>query len=76
MSVAVYVAAATVLVSALLGWLGVRRISRSTLKSDGEVLLVTAHPDDECMFFAPTILAFRENANAVFLLCLSQGTTV
>ena len=23
------------------------------------VLLVTAHPDDECMFFAPTVLALQ-----------------
>lgn len=32
-------------------------------------LLLTAHPDDECMFFAPTVLA-HPNISA---LCLSTG---
>ena len=37
-------------------------------------LVVTAHPDDECMFFAPTILALTaECACQPFLLCLSEG---
>jgi len=35
-----------------------------------KVLLVTAHPDDECMFFAPVILKY---SNTTFLLCLSNG---
>jgi len=40
----------------------------------GRVLFVTAHPDDECMFFAPTILALtRCGQYDVFLLCLSSG---
>ncbi|KAE9398468.1 LmbE-like protein [Gymnopus androsaceus JB14] len=49
------------------------------------ILLVTAHPDDECLFFAPTILALtnrsrladasikQENDNELFSLCLSIG---
>ncbi|XP_063702259.1 N-acetylglucosaminyl-phosphatidylinositol de-N-acetylase-like, partial [Culicoides brevitarsis] len=37
------------------------------------VLVVTAHPDDESMFFAPTILGLREQKCRVFLLCLSNG---
>lgn len=47
------------------------------------ILLLTAHPDDECMFFAPTITALTspsadtatENAAApeLFSLCLSVG---
>ena len=39
------------------------------------VLLLTAHPDDECFFFAPTILALRRsNLNPeIFSLCLSTG---
>ncbi|KAI9106012.1 putative deacetylase LmbE-like domain-containing protein [Phlyctochytrium arcticum] len=37
------------------------------------VLLVTAHPDDECMFFAPTILRLLEAGADVSVLCLSQG---
>jgi len=38
------------------------------------VLLVTAHPDDECMFFGPTLLALRKRKNCrIFVLCLSRG---
>ncbi|XP_052768896.1 N-acetylglucosaminyl-phosphatidylinositol de-N-acetylase-like [Mya arenaria] len=41
--------------------------------SKQNVLFVTAHPDDECMFFSPTILSLlRENHN-VYLVCLSKG---
>lgn len=40
------------------------------------VLLVTAHPDDECMFFGPTIIALKKRSNCrIFLLCLSSGRT-
>ncbi|KAI0720733.1 LmbE-like protein [Cerioporus squamosus] len=40
------------------------------------VLLLTAHPDDECMFFAPTILALSEALRpppTIYSLCLSVG---
>lgn len=37
------------------------------------ILLVTAHPDDECMFFAPTILSLLKEGYCVYLLCLSAG---
>jgi len=39
------------------------------------VLIVTAHPDDECMFFGPTILSLtqRKDPCTVYLLCLSNG---
>ena len=48
---------------------------RSQLFLSGRVLFVTAHPDDECMFFGPTILsAARLNRDAPpYLLCLSPG---
>ncbi|KAK9810618.1 hypothetical protein WJX73_004842 [Symbiochloris irregularis] len=36
-------------------------------------LLVTAHPDDECMFFGPTLQSLRCQAVLVQLLCLSTG---
>ncbi|KAJ7489389.1 N-acetylglucosaminylphosphatidylinositoldeacety la se, partial [Mycena latifolia] len=50
----------------------------------GNILLLTAHPDDECMFFAPTILALaalqepsvsgaRDPESALYSLCLSVG---
>ncbi|KAK1787847.1 hypothetical protein P4O66_016339 [Electrophorus voltai] len=41
--------------------------------NDNRVLIVTAHPDDECMFFAPTILKLVESNALVHLLCLSSG---
>lgn len=37
------------------------------------VLFVTAHPDDECMFFAPTIKSMLRAGNPVYLVCLSKG---
>lgn len=39
----------------------------------GSILLVTAHPDDESMFFAPTVLQMTHNGLSVDLLCLSHG---
>ncbi|KAG2154239.1 N-acetylglucosaminylphosphatidylinositoldeacety la se [Suillus bovinus] len=43
--------------------------------SPPRVLLLTAHPDDECFFFAPTVLALRRNSLSpeIFSLCLSSG---
>lgn len=37
------------------------------------VLILTAHPDDECMFFAPTVLALVEQGIPVRALSLSTG---
>ena len=38
------------------------------------ILLVTAHPDDEAMFFAPTILSLStKHSLGLFHLCLSTG---
>ncbi|KAA8586382.1 N-acetylglucosaminyl-phosphatidylinositol de-N-acetylase [Etheostoma spectabile] len=45
----------------------------STSSADIRALIVTAHPDDECMFFAPTILRLVELNASVHLLCLSEG---
>jgi LmbE family N-acetylglucosaminyl deacetylase len=39
----------------------------------GCTLLVTAHPDDEAMFFSPTILYLINQGLRVALLCLSTG---
>lgn len=41
--------------------------------ADIRALVVTAHPDDECMFFAPTIIRLVEFNASVHLLCLSEG---
>lgn len=45
------------------------------VESCHRVLLVTAHPDDECMFFGPTVLNFVNRKDClVYLMCLSSGT--
>lgn len=40
------------------------------------ICLLIAHPDDEAMFFAPTVLALTkpEFGNHLKILCLSSGT--
>lgn len=38
-------------------------------------LLVIAHPDDESMFFAPSLLQLIRGGNQVSVLCLSTGGT-
>lgn len=46
-----------------------------SMKWKGPVLFVTAHPDDECMFFAPSVINSLENScnENVYLLCLTNG---
>jgi N-acetylglucosaminylphosphatidylinositol deacetylase len=36
------------------------------------ILYVIAHPDDEAMFFVPSIIQLREK-NDLYILCLSNG---
>jgi N-acetylglucosaminylphosphatidylinositol deacetylase len=36
-------------------------------------LIVTAHPDDECMFFCPAITCLQQARHRVHVLCLSTG---
>lgn len=43
------------------------------LKEGDQVLLVIAHPDDECMFFAPTIRFLCRLKIPVHVLCLTSG---
>jgi hypothetical protein len=43
------------------------------LKSARRALLVIAHPDDESMFFAPTLHTLHSQGAAVLILCLSNG---
>jgi len=63
--------------SSLVVYYALRRLTRRRIPlkaHTGRVLFVTAHPDDECMFFAPTILFLtRSGQYDVFLLCLSSG---
>lgn len=44
-----------------------------TKQSMKRVLIVTSHPDDECMFFGPVILSIQKTVSKIYLLCLSQG---
>ncbi|XP_066255707.1 N-acetylglucosaminyl-phosphatidylinositol de-N-acetylase [Euwallacea similis] len=38
------------------------------------ILFITAHPDDEVMFFGPTIFHYTQKPNCiVFLMCMSSG---
>ena len=41
--------------------------------SVSNVLLVTAHPDDESMFFGPTLINLKKRESNIFILCLSDG---
>ena len=52
------------------------RLGQSKAGSKTKVLFVTAHPDDEVMFFSPTILNHIADPNKyeVFILCLSTGS--
>jgi len=44
------------------------------IKTAKRVLLVVSHPDDECMFFGPTVLSMAKNASVtIFVLCMSNG---
>ncbi|XP_067421949.1 N-acetylglucosaminyl-phosphatidylinositol de-N-acetylase isoform X1 [Emydura macquarii macquarii] len=43
------------------------------LGDDVRALVVTAHPDDEAMFFAPTILSLGRCRASLWLLCCSSG---
>eukprot|EP00891_Asterochloris_glomerata_P001427 jgi/Astpho2/1427/Aster-06277 len=36
-------------------------------------LIVTAHPDDEAMFFVPAIIGLQRSGHDLFVLCLSTG---
>ncbi|XP_021361099.1 N-acetylglucosaminyl-phosphatidylinositol de-N-acetylase-like [Mizuhopecten yessoensis] len=38
-----------------------------------KVLLITAHPDDECMFMAPVVLSLVREGHLVSVLCLTTG---
>ncbi|KAG0172677.1 hypothetical protein DFQ30_009904 [Apophysomyces sp. BC1015] len=46
---------------------------RTPIKSNNALILI-AHPDDECMFFGPTISALRSfSRTRIHVLCLSTG---
>lgn len=42
--------------------------------ASSHILILTAHPDDECMFFGPTITSLRTlSKSKIHVLCLSTG---
>ncbi|KAF3323142.1 N-acetylglucosaminyl-phosphatidylinositol de-N-acetylase-like isoform X2 [Carex littledalei] len=45
----------------------------SSLEKKKNVLLVMAHPDDESMFFSPTIMYLASEGHQIHLLCISVG---
>jgi N-acetylglucosaminylphosphatidylinositol deacetylase len=58
-------------------WLYTVGVTRSRFPKlrNKRICLLIAHPDDEAMFFAPTVLALTEPSlgNHVKILCLSSG---
>mmetsp|Transcript_16041 Transcript_16041/g.20305 ORF Transcript_16041/g.20305 Transcript_16041/m.20305 type:complete len:304 (-) Transcript_16041:207-1118(-) len=48
------------------------KLSQMSVKGKN-ILYVIAHPDDEAMFFQPSILEFLSQGNKLYLLCLSNG---
>lgn len=41
--------------------------------SQSRILFLTAHPDDECLFFGPTILGLAQQNSQIYALSLSTG---
>lgn len=61
--------------------IGILRVNGNNSLSTHQktVLLITAHPDDECMFFGPTLSRLSSSSNSlnrVHLLCLTNGENV
>jgi N-acetylglucosaminylphosphatidylinositol deacetylase len=64
----------------LVFWIATAFLTSSSFPSPGtlhnaRIILLIAHPDDEAMFFAPTLLALTDPAlgNHLKILCLSTG---
>ena len=52
---------------------GVSWLTDTPISQPGRVLLVTAHPDDEVIFFSSSVTALHAAGAEVFLLCLTSG---
>lgn len=61
----------------IVSWLYTVSVARSRFPKlrNKRICLLIAHPDDEAMFFAPTLLALTDPqlGNHVKILCLSSG---
>lgn len=54
--------------------MGFRDVKETSLTLDSaRAVFIIAHPDDECMFFAPSIITLLKKNISVQLLCLSSG---
>lgn len=62
---------AFVLVISILFALSVRKML--PVQATSRCLLLTAHPDDECMFFGPTIINLLNSGCRLHLLCVTTG---
>jgi N-acetylglucosaminylphosphatidylinositol deacetylase len=72
LAVSVYILVCVFLYLSISRWKIIR--FRKDVKNPTRVLFVIAHPDDECMFFGPTVLNFtKQNHCRVYLMCLSTG---
>lgn len=49
--------------------------SNKTIPRGSKILIVTAHPDDECLFFAPAVTEMV-HSNSVHILCVTSGEYV
>jgi hypothetical protein len=67
--VLVYSVAAVI---AFLRFLALKTSAPSPVLRGLRILFVIAHPDDECMFFTPTILDLKRK-NSIHILSLSTG---
>ncbi len=72
LSALTYTVAGVVALAAVVIWAG-QYLQRPLQPDPKRLLLVIAHPDDESMFFAPTLLALRRQGVEVFVACLSNG---
>ena len=67
---------ASITFAMIYGYFKVKSINRDTknlhFDKKKNFALVIAHPDDEVMFFTPTILALRHHVN-LFVICITKG---
>ena len=68
-------AAAMLVIPSLYAYIAAVAPAQLPALKNKRICLLIAHPDDEAMFFAPTVLALTrpETGNHVKILCLSTG---
>lgn len=61
-------------IACLINLIRLQHFKWPTKQSMKRVLVITSHPDDECMFFGPVIYSIVRNLDSkIYLLCLSHG---